>query len=147
MHLIAANNAFMRYFTLLSVLGLGVLLGGCSSTGLVASGHITNVQLTNPNFVIVATNVSGEASSKAILGVSFGLGMTTTQLAFIPLSNDRMLYKRAMKQLWSNFESGNGTTSNRRLALVNVRYNSESLNLILYTKVTTVVVADVVEFQ
>jgi hypothetical protein len=130
-----------------SLLAISMLLNGCASTGLTASNHITNVQLTNPNFRIVATNVSGEASSKAMIGISYGLGMATTQLALIPLTDDRMLYRTAMKNLWSNFEAMNGNVSNRKLALVNIRYDSESLNLFLYTKVTTVVVADVVEFQ
>lgn len=130
-----------------TALALTLILNGCASTGLTASSHVTNVQLTNPNFRIIATNVSGEASSKAILGVSYGLGMATTQLALIPITEDRMLYRVAMKNLWSNFATANGSASNRKLALVNVRYDSESLNLILYTKVTTVVVADVVEFQ
>jgi hypothetical protein len=58
-----------------------------------------------------------------------------------------MLYKVAMKNLWGNFESSNGKVTNRKLALVNVRYDSESLNLLFYTKVTTAVVADVVEFE
>lgn len=129
------------------LLGLSLLFAGCGSTGLTASGHVTNVQLTNPNFRVVATNVSGEASSEAVLGISYGFGMSTTQMALIPLTKDRMLYKTAMRKLWSGFEASNGAIANRRLALVNVRYDSESLNLFFYTKVTTVVVADVVEFQ
>lgn len=124
-----------------------ILLNGCASSGLTASSHVTNVQLTNPNFKVIATNVSGEATSKGIIGVSYGLGITTTQLTLIPITADRMLYKVAMRNLWANFEAKNGPTTNRKLALVNVRYDSESLNLFLYTKVTTAVVADVVEFE
>ncbi len=99
----------------------GLLFGGCASTGLTASSHITNVQLTNPNFRVIATNISGEASSKGILGVSYGFGMAATQMALIPLTEDRMLYKIAMKNLWANFENANGRVSNRKVALVNVR--------------------------
>lgn len=132
---------------LLPVLAMVILLNSCASTGLTASSHVTNVQLTNPNFRVVATNVTGEASSKGIIGASYGLGVATTQLALIPITNERMLYKVAMKNLWENFEAKNGAIANRRLALVNVRYDSESLNLFFYTKVTTAVVADVVEFE
>lgn len=128
-------------------LGICVMMAGCGSTGLTASAHITNVQLTSPNFKVVATNVSGQASSRAVLGVSYGLGPGATQFALIPLTNDRALYKRAMKDLWANFESSNGSAPNRKLALVNLRYDSESLNLLFYTTVTTVIVADVIEFQ
>lgn len=130
-----------------SLLTVALFLNGCSSTGLTTSTHITNVQLTSPNFRVVATNVSGEASSNAVLGVSYGLGMATAQFALIPITKDRMLYKIAIKNLWTNFETANGAAANRKLALVNVRYDSEALNLFFYTKVTTVIVADVVEFQ
>lgn len=126
---------------------LALYLSGCAATGLSASSHLTDVQLGSANFQLVATNVSGEASASAILGVSYGFGMATTQMALIPLDKDRMLYKRAMENLWSNFEAAHGAAANRRLALVNLRYDSESLNTFFYTRVRTAVVADVVEFQ
>jgi hypothetical protein len=83
-----------------------VLLNGCASTGLTASAHLTNVQLTNPNFKVVATSVSGEATSKALLGVSYGAGIATTQFALIPLQENRLLYKTAMEKLWLNLNPG-----------------------------------------
>lgn len=124
-----------------------ILMSSCASSGLTASSHVTNVQLTNANFKVIAINVTGEASSEAILGVSYGVGLATTQLSLIPLTDERMLYKNAIKNLWADFETKNGPTGNRRLALVNVRYDSEALNLFVYTKVTTAIVADVVEFE
>lgn len=124
-----------------------MLMSSCASSGLTASSHVTNVQLTNANFKVIAINVTGEASSEAILGVSYGVGLATTQLSLIPLTDERMLYKNAIKNLWADFETKNGPTGNRRLALVNVRYDSEALNLFVYTKVTTAIVADVVEFE
>ena len=132
---------------ILPALVLALLLNGCVSSGLTASSHITNVQITEPNFRVIATNVTGEASSKGIIGMSYGVGIAGTQLALIPLTEERMLYRIAIRNLWTDFESKNGPIANRRLALVNVRYDSESLNLILYTKITTAIVADVVEFE
>lgn len=129
------------------LMAFALFLGGCSSTGVTASSHITNVQLGAPNFRIVSTNVSGEASSRALFGVSYGLGMAATQLALIPLDDERALYKAALSALWTRFETENGAAEGRKLALVNVRYDSESVNTFFYTKVTTVVVADVVEFE
>lgn len=126
---------------------LAVMAGGCASTGLTASSHVTNVQLSSPNFRVIATNVQGEASSKGLLGVSYGLGLATTQLVLIPLTDDRTLYQTAIRNFWSNFETKYGPASGRRLALVNFRYDSESTNLFFFTKVRTIVVADVVEFQ
>ena len=132
---------------LIPLAALSLFIGGCASSGLTASSHVTNVQLNNANFRIVATNVSGQASSSGVLGVSFGAGIGTAQLALIPLTEDRMLYKQAVGELWANFEKSNGPVAGRRLALVNVRYDSESLNLVVYTKITSMIVADVVEFQ
>jgi len=124
-----------------------VLLSGCASSGLTASSHVTNVQLNAANFRVVAINVSGQASASGAIGISFGAGLGSAQLALIPLTDDRLLYKKAISELWSNFEKSNGPVAGRKLALVNVRYDSESINLVLYTKITNVIVADVVEFQ
>jgi hypothetical protein len=132
---------------LISLAALSLVAGGCASSGLTASSHVTNVQLNTTNFRVVATNVVGQSSASAVLGVSFGVGIGTAQLALIPITEDRMLYKQSISDLWANFEKTNGPVVGRRLALVNVRYDSESLNLILYTKITSVIVADVVEFQ
>lgn len=136
-----------KIIVVLQAMALAVLVSGCASTGLTASTHVTSVQLNSANFRVIATNIAGEASSEAVLGVSYGLGIGATQLALIPLTGDRMLYKTAMQNLWTNFEARNGAVANRKLALVNIRYDSESLNLFFYTKVTTTVVADVVEFE
>lgn len=137
----------MKIYVPVLLFGLAVLSTGCASSGLTASSHVTNVQLTNPNFHIVATSVSGEASSKGVLGVSVGFGMAASQMSIIPLTKDRMLYRAAMKDLWANFEKQNGPVANRRLALVNIRYDSECLNLFLFTRLTSNIVADVVEFE
>lgn len=138
----------MKKISVIVVLAAAILFfDRCASTGLTASSHLTNVQLSDPDFRVVATNVSGQASSKGILGVSYGLGIGATQLTLIPLTEDRLLYKNAMEKLWASFESKNGPVAGRKLALVNLRYDSETFNLFLYTKLTTVIVADVVEFQ
>jgi hypothetical protein len=118
-------------------------LGGCLSTGLTTSTHITNVGLSSNNYQIVATSISGEASSNGIIGVSFGGG----QLSIIPLSSNRTLYKNALQNLWANFEAKNGSAVGRTLALTNLRYDSETLNTGFYTKIKIVVIADVVEFK
>lgn len=123
------------------------VFGGCSSTGLSVSSHHTNVELSSNNYHIVATNVSGESISKGVLGMSYGVGLGANQLAIVPLTNDRALYRKAIQMLWSNFETKYGKVDNRALALVNVRYDSETLNTFIYTKIKVVVVADVVEFE
>jgi hypothetical protein len=57
-----------------------------------------------------------------------------------------MLYKEALENLWKNFETTNGSVEGRRLALVNVRYDADALNLFVYTQPKIVIRADVVEF-
>jgi hypothetical protein len=136
-----------KSISILSIIALVSVLGGCASAGLTASTHRTNVGLSSNNYRIVATNVSGEASSEGILGASFGIGMGASQFALIPLTSNRTLYKNAMLNLWANFEAKNGSAIDHTFALVNLRYDAESLNTFFYTKVKIVVIADVVEFK
>jgi hypothetical protein len=132
-----------------SVLVIAIVssLSSCTSVGLTSSTHLTNVGLSINNYRIVATNLSGEASSKGILGASFGVGMGGAQFAIIPLTKNRTLYKNAMQNLWANFEAKNGSAVDHTYALVNLRYDAETLNTFFYTKVKIVVIADVVEFK
>jgi hypothetical protein len=123
------------------------ILGGCASTGLTSSTHVTNVGLNNNNYQIVATSISGEASSNGIIGLSLGIGLGGGQFSIIPLSPNRTLYKNALQNLWANFEAKNGSAVGRTLALTNLRYDSETLNTVVYTKIKIVVIADVVEFK
>lgn len=136
-----------KLISILSFIAIVSILGGCASSGLTASTHRTNVGLSNNNYLIVATNVSGEASSEGILGASFGVGLGGSQFSLIPLTSNRTLYKNAMQNLWANFEAKNTSAVNRTLALVNLRYDAETLNTFFYTKIKIVVVADVVEFK
>lgn len=131
---------------MIAATSVALLLSACSATGVTASTHTTNVQLNRANYRILATNVSGQASSEALLGVSVGFGMAASQFAIIPVSNDRALYQKAMNDLWAKFEATHGSPNDKKLALVNFRYDSESLNTFLYTQLRVTVVADVIEF-
>jgi hypothetical protein len=136
-----------KLISILLAIVIITFFGGCASTGLTASAHLTNVGLTSKNYQIVATSISGESSSKGILGVSFGIGLGGGQFSIIPLSSNRTLYKNAMENLWANFEAKNGSAVGRTLALTNLRYDSETFNMLFYTKIKIVVIADVVEFK
>lgn len=129
------------------IIAFFLLLSGCVSTGLTASSHRTDVQLSTGNYKIVATNISGEASSEALLGFSAGFGMASSQFAIIPISDNRALFQQAMRDMWSKFEATHGSPANRKLALINFRYDSESLNTFFYTQLTVTVVADIIEFH
>ena len=135
---------FMRLFGLSVVL---TTLVGCASTGRFSSTNLTNVELSKSNFRVIATNVYGEASSDYLLGFSFAQGGETQTIALIPLGGDRLLYKVALENLWRNFEQTHGNIKGRSLALVNVRFDSDALNvLVFYTRPKISVRADVIEF-
>ena len=135
---------FMRLFGLSVVL---TTLVGCASTGRFSSTNLTNVELSERNFQVIATNVYGEASADYLLGFSFAQGGETQTIALIPLGGDRLLYKVALENLWRNFEQTHGNIEGRSLALVNVRFDSDALNvLVFYTRPKISVRADVIEF-
>ena len=135
---------FMRLFGLSVVL---TTLVGCASTGRFSSTNLTNVELSQSNFRIIASNVSGEASADYLLGFSIAKGGEMHTIALIPLGGDRMLYKVALENLWRNFEQTHGNIKGRSLALVNVRFDADALNvLVFYTRPKISVRADVIEF-
>lgn len=137
----------MRYFSWMAVLAILATTSGCMSTGIFTAGNVTEVNLNEENYRIVATGVTGEAEAGYILGVSGGVGMTMQTFALARVEGEGMLYQAALGDLWSNFARDHGAVEGRSLALVNVRFDSEALNLIIYTKPRVAVIADVVEFE
>lgn len=121
-------------------------LTGCSTGGMFLSGSTTEVQLQRGNFKVVASDVSGEAQAGYVLGGSFSMGMTTNTFALVRVAGSGMLYKEALENLWKNYEASHGPVEGKKLALVNVRYDAEALNLFIYTQPRIIVRADVVEF-
>jgi len=135
---------FMRLFGLAVVL---TTLVGCATAGRFNSTNLTNVELSESNFRVVATNVYGEASAEYLLGFSVAQFGEMQTVALIPLGGDRLLYKVALENLWRNFEQTHGDIKDRSLALVNVRFDSDALNvLVFYTRPKISVRADVIEF-
>lgn len=138
------NSKFLIYpVTLITA----ILLTGCANTGLFWSANNTEVELSSNNYEIVATNVSGEAKAGYVLGVSFSAGAATNTLALARVSGSGMLYMEALENLWKNYEEKHGSVLGKKLALVNVRYDSDALNLLLYTEAKISIRADIVEFK
>ena len=77
---------FMRLFGLSVVL---TTLVGCASTGRFSSTNLTNVELSERNFQVIATNVYGEASADYLLGFSFAQGGETQTIALIPIVDSK----------------------------------------------------------
>lgn len=130
------------------LLSAPLLLAGCANSGMFAAANVTDVQLAEANYRLVATNVSGEAEAGYLLGLSAGSGLGLSTLALIRIQGEGLLYKEALEDLWQNFEAQYGSVEGRRLALVNVRYDADALNVLgLYTRPKVSIRADVVEFE
>ncbi len=123
-----------------------IALSGCSTGGMFSSSNITDVQLQRNNFRIIARGVSGEATAGYILGGSFSMGMATNTFALVRVYGTGLLYKEALEDLWKNYETTYGPAEGKKLALINVRYDAEALNLIVYTRPKISIRADIIEF-
>jgi len=135
-------------FLVFSIAIFGIfLISGCASSGLFLSVNNTGVELSESNYEIVATNVSGEAEAGYLLGLSFSAGAATNTMALARVSGSGMLYKEALENLWKNYEKDHGSVIGKKLALVNVRYDSDALNLLLYTSAKISIRTDIVEFK
>lgn len=119
----------------------------CAPAGIFPALNITQVGLSEGNYQIVATNVAGEAEASYLVGLSFSNGMMAQTLALYRLHGSGMLYKEAIEDLWKHFEDQHGKPEGKKLALVNVRYDADPLNLFVYSRMRISVRADVVEFK
>ncbi len=136
-----------RYAILLAVIAVSaMLLTGCSSSGSFIAANVTDVQLQRNNFTIVAQNVTGESQAGYLLGGTFSTGFATNTFAVARVSGSGMLYKEAVENLWKNYEAEHGPAKGKKVALVNVRYDADALNLVIYTQAKLMIRADVVEF-
>jgi hypothetical protein len=123
-----------------------VTASGCASGGMFTAGNVTEVQLQRNNFKIVARGVTGESKVGYLFGVSMSVGAVTNTFALLRVDGTGMLYKEALENLWKNYEAEHGKIEGKRLALVNVRYDADVLNLFVYTQPKIMIRADVVEF-
>lgn len=74
------------------------------------------------------------------------MGMATNTFALVRVYGTGLLYKEALEDLWKNYETTYGSVEGKKLALINVRYDAEALNLIVYTRPKINIRADVIEF-
>ncbi len=133
-------------FFMTMIVALSFAAAGCSTGGMFTAANLTDVRLQTGNFKILARGVTGEASAGYLLGLSVSAGMATNTFALVRVDGTGLLYKEALDGLWKNFESAHGPAEGKKLALVNVHYDSDALNLFVYTQAKVIVRADVVEF-
>ena len=120
---------------------------GCTTSGMFLSANVTDVELSEANYSIIATNITGSSRAGYILGISAGPGAQVSTMAIARVSGTGMLYQEALENLWENYEKDYGPREDKKIALVNVHYDADILNLILYTEVKLFIRADVVEFK
>jgi hypothetical protein len=136
----------MRPHPFVAVLLAILLCSGCASSGMFPAATLTTVELADDNFRVVATGVGGEAYAAYILGVSASIGPELRTFALARIEGEGFLAREALQDLWRNFEAEHGPVVGRRLALVNVRFDTDVLNLLVYVRPRMSVRADVVEF-
>ena len=123
-----------------------VLLAGCGTGGAFQTNHSTTVELSEPNYNILAAGVTGTSMQGYILGLSIASGSNIGTFGLARVSGDVMLYDAAVKDILKNFEKEHGETAGRKLALINVRHDAEMLNTFIYTQTDYFITADVIEF-
>ncbi|MCW8850704.1 MAG: hypothetical protein OQJ81_12050 [Melioribacteraceae bacterium] len=123
-----------------------VLFSGFAAGGAFQTSHVTSVELSEPNFNIVARDLSGMSMQGYILGLSISQGSDVGLFGFVKVAGVEKLYDTAIMDLWKNYEKKYGEREGKKLALVNIRQDSEILNTILYTQAKYFITADVVEF-
>ncbi len=126
---------------------LAASLTGCFNSGMFQSANVTDVRLSQANYDIVATNLTGSSKAGYIFGFSGGPGGLVSTMAIARVSGTGMLYQEALMNLWEQFEKDHGPREDKKIALVNVHYDTDILNLFLYTEVKVFIHADVVEFK
>ncbi len=135
------------HFLAVVLILLIVSFTGCLNSGMFQSANVTDVRLSEANYDIVATDLTGSSRAGYILGFSGGPGAQVSTLAIARVDGTGMLYQEALKNLWDNYEKDHGPREDKKIALVNVHYDTDILNLLLYTEVTLFIHADVVEFK
>ena len=126
---------------------LVIFISGCSTGGSFIANNVTNVELSEPNFDIVAENVQGYSKASYLIGFTYSTGNISNTLALLRVGGTPKLYDDAIQDLWKNFREKHPDTEGRNLVLANIRFDNDMLNLLVYTQTELYVTADVVEFK
>jgi hypothetical protein len=126
---------------------LMTFLYSCTAGGSFLAHNATNVQLSDSNFKIVARNMEGYSKADYLIGVSYSNGFSANTLALVRIGGTAKLYDDAIQNLWKNYKEKYGDTEGKKLLLVNIRYDTDILNLLVYTQTELYINADVVEFE
>jgi len=123
-----------------------IYLAACAAGGSFLAQNNTNVELAQPNFKIVAKDLEGKSSAQYIIGFSYSTGFLANTFALARVGGTATLYDDAVKDIWNKYKEQHGDIGDKKLALTNIRYDSDILNLFVYTQTELYLHADVVEF-
>ena len=123
-----------------------VILSGCGTMGTFRADNLTNVELSEANFNIIARNVQGSAMQGYIFGISAAQSFGVGTFGLVRVSGVEKPYDSAMKDLWNKFQQDHGSIEGRKLALINIRQDNEVLNTFIYTEARYFITADIIEF-
>ncbi|MEX1121909.1 MAG: DUF6567 family protein [Balneolales bacterium] len=136
----------MKKVTLIALF-ISIFITGCSNTGAFMSENQTIVNLNEGNYSISATNVIGQSEAGYIFGVSFSGGFMVNSFSIARVEGSGMLYADAFENLWENYAAEYGEVAEGALALANIQYDTDILNLFFYSKVELTIRADIIEFD
>lgn len=123
-----------------------IVFSGCGTGGAFQSNQVTTVQLSQPNFKIVARDVSGTSMQGYLLGVSVAQGAYVGMFGLAKVTGAEKLYDAAVQDLWKNYRLKYGDIEGKKLALINIRHDTELLNTFVYAQAKYFITADVIEF-
>jgi hypothetical protein len=123
------------------------LLYSCTAGGAFLAHNTTSIELSDSNYQIVAKNLEGSSKAEYLIGMSYSSGFIATTFALVRVGGSAKLYDDAVRNLWDNYREKYGDTEGKKLALVNVRYDTDILNLFVYTQTKLYLNADVIEFE
>ncbi|MEJ2054050.1 MAG: hypothetical protein P8X42_09035 [Calditrichaceae bacterium] len=135
-----------RIFLSLVVLTFLITLSGCGTMGNFRSANVTSVELSEANFNYVARDLEGSSMQGYLLGVSAPQGSDLHTFGLIKVSGSDKPYADAVQDLWNKYRDKYGDTSGKKLALVNIRQDYRTLNILVYTEAHYFITADVIEF-
>lgn len=123
-----------------------LLLSSCTTSGTFISSHRTSVELSDNNYNIVTESARGSSEATYLFGVSYSYGIVSQSISVARISGSPFLYQEALDDLWDHVYREYGDIKGEQLALTNVRYDSDILNLFLVSKIKLSVRADVIRF-
>lgn len=136
-----------KIILLFSFLILVAFLSSCTTGGSFLAQNVTNVELSKPNFKIVAKNLEGYSKASYLIGLSYSTGNVANTLALVRIGGTAKLYDDAIKDIWKKYREKYGATEENNLVLANIRIDNDILNLLVYTQSELYITADIVEFE